>query len=487
MSKLTFEKNKFVENNPKKKNILITVSQLETREYTYGYVFPLVELLKEEYNVYFFYEGGLKAIDNLGMTNVYRMNKAVYHKFKEDNLKRKKELETSDVYNQDKIDSAIREFFADEPVFDNIMIIDNHNLMLPFNPLSNHPKLRELFNDYFDTFEDDDPEVMAEIKKLNHKLFDVTAKSFSPLAFRYMYKNVMLSVVEQVAKMNDAKVHIMLIDPSAAIPFFKHKGLDHKFWYYSDDHRHTRDFFASPFTELQHLVYEPIWKGIKPEKKNLLDDFFSSEKKIPFFFAGSLLNDKGLRKYIWQDFFKDFDYAGSQLYFKVSLIYGMDKDAFEKMGAEVSAHPNFCGDFMPNSEYMNVLKKCKTAFIARNVSANGGLTYRHIQYLYFDVLPIFDYLYDQDYLWIPKEFQDKLTVKSAEELRQVVEYYDKNDKERKELLEAMKKHYDVEGWLTDWKKKAKETNLIKELLYENRKSVCDQPTTQVGSQVGMHS
>jgi len=77
---------------------------------------------------------------------------------------------------------------------------------------------------------------------------------------------------------------------------------------------------------------------------------------------------------------------------------------------------------------MNILKKCKTAFIARNVSANGGLTYRHIQYLYFDVLPIFDHLYDPDYLWIPKEFQDKLTVNSAEELRKVVEYYDKNEK-----------------------------------------------------------
>jgi hypothetical protein len=113
---------------------------------------------------------------------------------------------------------------------------------------------------------------------------------------------------------------------------------------------------------------------------------------------------------------------------------------------------------------MNILKKCKTAFIARNVSANGGLTYRHIQYLYFDVLPIFDHLYDPDYLWIPKEFQDKLTVNSAEELRRVVEYYDKNEKERIKILKAMKEHFDIQGWLSDWKKKVKETNLIKELL-----------------------
>jgi hypothetical protein len=79
-------------------------------------------------------------------------------------------------------------------------------------------------------------------------------------------------------------------------------------------------------------------------------------------------------------------------------------------------------------------------------------------------LPIFDHLYDSDYLWIPKEFQDKLTVNSAEELRKVVEYYDKNEKERMKILKAMKEHFDIQGWLSDWKKKVKETNLIKELL-----------------------
>ena len=54
MDNLTFEKNRFIENDPNKKNLIITVSQLETREYTYGYVFPMIEILKESYNVYFF-------------------------------------------------------------------------------------------------------------------------------------------------------------------------------------------------------------------------------------------------------------------------------------------------------------------------------------------------------------------------------------------------------------------------------------------------
>jgi len=468
MNKFKFEKNAFIENDPNKKNILITLSQIETREYTYGYVFPIVEILKEKYNIYYFFEGGKKAIEMFGMTNVYRLNKGEYNRFKEPasgNLFRKKEMETSDEHNQAIIDNSIISFFENEPRFDAIMIIDNHNLMLPFNPLSSHPKLYHLYNDYFDSFEDNDPEVIAEIEKTNHKLFKITAKSFSPLAFRYCYKNVMLSTVEHVSKMHDAKVHIMIMDPSAAIPFFTYKGVNHKFWYFTDDQRHLRNLNASPISELQHLVYEPHWKGIKPLKKNLLDEF-NNDEKIPFFFAGSLLNDKGLRKYIWQDFFKDFSYPGSKLFFKVSLILGMDKEVFEALGQAVSAHSNFCGDFMPNDEYMNTLKNCKTAFISRNVSANGGLTYRHIQYLYFGVLPIFDYLYDPDCLWIPQKFQDKLTVSNSEELIERVKYFDENEKERVKILKEMQEHFDVNGWVTNWKEKLKQTTLIQELCQE---------------------
>ncbi len=460
--KLTFEKNNFVEHDSNKKNLLITLSQIVTREYTYGYVFPLIEYLKDYYNIYTLFEGGKKQIEEFGLTNVYRLNKASYNNYKATELKRKKELETSDIYNQQKIDESIELFFKNEPHFDNIIIIDNHNLMLPFNPYSTHPKIANLFNDYFDSFDDNDSEVIQEIERINHKLFNVTAKSFSPLAFRYMYKNVMLSVIQHVSQKYNAKIHGMIMDPSAAIPFFKYKKLNYKYWYFTDDKRHLRELHKSPIAELQHLVYEPHWKKIKPNVKNLLDDF--DNQKIPFFFAGSLLNDKGLRKYIWKDFFKDFKYDGSELYFKVSLIYGMDKDYFEELKSDVEKHPNFKGDFLPNEEYLNVLKRCKTAFIARNVSANLGLTYRHIQYLYFGVLPIFDYLYDSDYLWIPQKFQDKLAVKNAEELIEKVNYYNTHENERLQLLTDMQNYFQINDWLGNWKEMLKNTDFIKELI-----------------------
>jgi hypothetical protein len=325
-----FEKLNFIENNPDKKNILITVSQLKTREYTYGYLYPLVEVLKEKYNVYYFYEGGKKDFTELGLENGYRLNKQIYCDFKDKYMKRKKELETSDQHNQDLVDKAILEFFEKEPRFHDIIIIDNHNLMLPFNPLTSHPKLKFLFNDYFDSFDDSD-EISNEITKINHKLFTPTAKAFSPLAFRYMYKNIMLSVIEQLSKRDDAMVHPLIMDPSAAIPFFAFKGINHKFWYFTDDLRHRRRLYAFPIAELQHLVYEPHWKKITPNKKNLLEEFENPEEKVPFFFAGSLLNDKGKRKYIWQDFFKDISNPGSKLYFKVSIIYGMDKESFDQL------------------------------------------------------------------------------------------------------------------------------------------------------------
>lgn len=461
---LTFEKHNFLEKDVNKKNVLLVLSQINTREYTYGYVFPLIQILKEKFNIYIFFEGSKKTIDEFNLFNVYRLNGGHYSAFKDAVLKRKVERSDSDFYNQNIIDTDIEKFLMTEPKFNAVIVIDNHNLMLPFNPLSKHPELKGLFNDYFDSF-NDDKEIDDAIDETTNHLFNPTSRGISPLAFRYSYKNIMLSFIEQIHKKDDAFVHVILIDPSAGIPFFKFKNIKHKFWYYADDKRHRRNFHQFQFTELQHLVYEPHWKGYSPDKKTLLDQFDESNK-IPFFFAGSLLNDKGLRKYIWQDFFKDFSYAKSELYFKVSLIYGMDKNSFEKLKKEVELHPQFLGNFMPNEEYLLKLKKCKTGFIARNVSANLGLTFRHIQYLYFNVLPIFDYLYDVDYLWIPKEFQDKLTVKNSTELYEIVKFYDENEKERISLLNEMKEYYKINEWLTNWEQLTLETNLIKE-LYEN--------------------
>jgi CO dehydrogenase/acetyl-CoA synthase beta subunit len=121
---------------------------------------------------------------------------------------------------------------------------------------------------------------------------------------------------------------------------------------------------------------------------------------------------------------------------------------------------------MPNEEYMRVLKRCKTAFIARNVSANGGFTYRHMQYLYFGVLPLFDNLYDPAYLWIPKEFQDKLTAKNPEELQKLIEFYDNNESERLKVLKDLKKHFQVDDWVDNWKEKLVNTELFKDYLWK---------------------
>ena len=114
MRTFTFEKNNFIENDTNKKNLLITLSQIETREYTYGYVFPIVKVLQEKYNIYYFFEGGKKAIELFGMSNVYRLHKGDYNKFKKPesgNFKRKKELETSDEHNQKIVDASIKRTF----------------------------------------------------------------------------------------------------------------------------------------------------------------------------------------------------------------------------------------------------------------------------------------------------------------------------------------------------------------------------------------
>lgn len=451
-----YKKINFIGSNPDKKNILITASQLETREYTYGYIIPLIELLKEDYNVYVLLESNSKTPDNYNLSNVYLFDKKVFGALKE-KMHRKKEDPDSENYNNEMIRNRLKEFFSNEPEFHNIIVVDNHNLMMPYNMYTKHPVLREYWNDFFDIFTDDE-EIKKEVENLNEKWFRNIAKPFSPLTFRYYYKNILVNTCHILHDMHGCKVDIIIIDPSAAIPYFDLHNIKYKHWYYTDDFRGPREFHRFPFPELQHLVYEKKFKPIVT--KNLLT---GNTKTLNHFFSGSLLNAKGTRKHIWEQFFKKYRYDKTEFYFKVSLIYGLSEEEYKAIQDEVYNHPSFAGDFMDNVVYTNKLKSAKTAFIARSVSVEEALTYRHIQYLDLDVLPIFDCEYDSTYTWIPKKFQDKLTVSNHEELMKVVDYYSTHEDERVKLLKEMKEYYKIDEWPKNWKQMTKETAFYKEL------------------------
>jgi hypothetical protein len=406
--------------------------------------------------VYILLESSAKTITEFSLQNVYLFDGKFFSKLKE-SMQRKVDNENSELENNELIKNELRKFFKDEPVFSDIIIIDNHNLMMPYNMYTKHSVLRDYWNDYFDIFTTD-TEILAEVDRLNEKLFRNIAKVFSPLTFRYYYKNVFLNACHILYEMHNCKVDVMIIDPSAAIPFFEIQNIRHKMWYYTDDHRGRRDYNRFCYPELQHLVYEKVYKPLT--QKNLLT---GNEKNINHFFSGSLLNAKGTRKYIWPQFFKDFRYDKTEFYFKVSLIYGLSEEEYTKLTKEVESHPSFKGDFMDNVVYVNILKSCKTAFIARSVSVEEALTYRHIQYLDFDVLPIFDIEYDSTYTWIPKQFQDKLTVKNADELMKVVDYYCTHEEERIALVKEMQSYFKIKEYPKHWKEMVKESNFYKEL------------------------
>ena len=451
-----YRKINFRVTDPNKKNILITVTQLEVRKYTYGYVIPLIDILKEKFNVYILLESHSKTPDNFNLTNVYLFDKKFYKRLKE-GMHRREQDPNSEKYNNNIVRNSLVKFFKKEPKFHDIIVVDNHNLMLPNKIYTRHPAFQNYINDFFDIFTDDE-EIKKEVKDLNEKWFKNIGKAFSPLTFSYCYKNIFLNACHILYKMHQCKIDIIIMDPSGAIPFFKLYNINYKFWYFTDDFRGSRELHRFPLSELQHLVYEKNYNPII--RKNLLT---GNKKILNHFFAGDLLVAKGTRKYIWKQFFKDFKYDKTEFYFGVNKFLGLTDKEYEKIKNEVDNHPLFFGGLMDNIVYTNKLKSAKTAFIARNVSAEEGLTYRHIQYLDLDVLPIFDCEYDSTYIWIPKEFQDKLTVSNHKELMKVVDYYVTHEDERIELLNKMKEYYKIDEWPKNWKQMIKETNFYKEL------------------------
>jgi hypothetical protein len=454
-----YKKVNFIESDPNKKNLLFFCNQLDTKHYTYSYMFPMVDVLKEHFNIYFVLESTRTGIEKNSMNNVYYFTRGYWKKNVLTRFLRKSENENATQLNNDIVVAELEKCFKNEPIFHRIFVIDNHNLMLPYNKFSNLPGLDDALNDYFE-FPNQTPEQTAEIDRINKKIFDSPSAAFGPLTFMYFYKCITLNLLTILHKKHNCRIDPIIIDATAGTPYFKIQNINHKFWYYVDDFRDGRMFHGFPFVELQHLVYEKQYQ--KLIEKNLLE---GNEKDINFLFSGSLMNLKGTRKFIWKEFFKDFRYPNSEMYF-ADKSFLLPEDEEEQMKSEIYSHPSYKGDFMDNKVFVNKLKKSKTSFIARSVQHRDGLTYRPIQLLDLDILPIFDYRYDPDYLQIPKEFQDILRVHNSEELIKVVDFYCNNEKERIDLLNKMKIHFRISEWTNNWKELLKETELYKELINE---------------------
>ena len=119
------------------------------------------------------------------------------------------------------------------------------------------------------------------------------------------------------------------------------------------------------------------------------------------------------------------------------LFNEINKSSFEQIKNDIINHPMFINAVLTPDEVNDTLSQYKYSFINHCVSTADSANFRLYAFIANGVLPIIDETYDPDYLQIPKEFQDKLTVKNHKDIEKLVNYYNENESERKTLLDKL--------------------------------------------------
>ena len=321
-------------------------------------------------------------------------------------------------------------------------------------------RFKDKWNEFFD-YVGDDEATLKELEEIIQKVLDNYPYYCNPLAFMSSMAAIHYNILNVLVENNkDTLVSVdnFSNDPAGFTMLFNNLPVPNRNFYFVDDTRGTRNYQGYPIAELQHLVYDNLFKEETV-------DFFDEEKEEKhtknFVFMGSILNVKGNRIGMWDKFLKDFNYPDSAFYIPPKkqgiiikattdeIIKRQQKNFTEEMVSvlnEIESHPLYKGYLLPK-EINDTIDQYKYSLIMRCVSCCDSLNYRPILYTYHRVLFFLDPEYDPAYLQIPKEIQDRFIVNNAQEIMDKIDYFEKHPEEREEILDYLWNYYSIDKWL----------------------------------------
>lgn len=368
--------------------------------------------------------------------------------------------------NKETIDNWLTQSFIDLPQIDYIILGTDDFFRLPLTSYvskKTYKYLCDLENEFFD-YVGSNTKVLKDIDKINDYVVKEYDKLVSPFAFSTQDYNLFFRVIEFINRTGrlQNKVIGFSIDPAIYTPYFNKHNIKSKFFYFADDKRGTRNFEKLDIAQLQHIIYD---NKFKPLSTNSFDNWDEplKEKTHNMFFAGTIFQDKGSRKFIWDEFLKDIKTEDCSYYIPlrrngINKAHGRKAERQKELLKEnknftdiyecVLKHEHFKGSLLPN-ELNERIHRYKYGMVFRCVSINDSLNFRPVLYTYRDILPILDYQYDPEYLQIPKEIQDKLVVKSAEDIEERIKYFNENENERLTILNDLKKLFMIDEYINN--------------------------------------
>lgn len=415
----------------------------------YGAARVIKEKLKKQYNIIEL-GAGCKITDN-------------YYEVKRDETKSYlRKVDDPENYikrNSDTLEESFIESFKDLPVLDYIILGTDDFFRLPLTKYTNKEHSLELAmmeNEFFDCIKEDE-ELLNKVQEINQKVVNRWDRLVSPIAFSTKDYNLFNRAIDFINRQGKLKHKVIgfSIDPAIYTPYFDLNNIPNTFFYFAEDKRGTRNFEQLDIAQLQHIIYD--------EKFN--DDWFNepTEKTHNMFFAGTIFQDKGSRRFIWSEFLKDVKTDNCSYYIPlrkngVNKVSSEGKESrqqdilkesdFKDLYEDVKNHEHFKGSLIP-SELNERTERYKYGMVFRCVSINDSLNFRPVLYTYKNIVPILDYRYDPEYLQIPKEIQDRLVVRSAEDIEERIEYFNNNEQERLKVLKELRDLFKIDDYINN--------------------------------------
>jgi hypothetical protein len=448
-----FDKNKF-DLDPNKKTIGIFGKGLTNPNAAAPqYAMKIVGELEKTFNVVFF-----QLTAEAYTKNVFRFNFNFSKK-----LLTKKEDSQATAKNEklirDEILDAMKTIHC---IFDHILVIGSFNLPAQsFFRKKENPELYKRSQNYYDIINEEQYRKFAsEINKTSHRISTNISECFNPKAFTLKTTHCVYFTIKTLFENRLLKEKVILIidDPETFYPFYRENNIPHKVFYWENDFRGSREFYKYNHGQISHII--------KNKNSNDITTLFETEDEKNtnyknFIFYGTIFHNFDTpRNDIWGRFLKDFDYENSNFFIPLkrswTRLYSAHtesdlkvlKETHESLLDEVTKHPLFS----PQEEYpitKKTLSKYKYSFVARCTSISDSLNLRPILYVYSGVLPLLDYLYDPDYLQIPKEIADQLIVHDHIEMKERIDYFEKNRNKVEEILWKLRILFDIDNWINN--------------------------------------
>jgi len=456
--------------DPNKKNIIAFVKDLyKIKNYHSRYTIPIIEELKKDFNILFFSKTAEKEI----LENNFWLN----DNFSETLLRSNDSSDYIEL-NDDSIKNALLKDLSFIKEIEYLIIFGSHAIVLPSTRYIGKKQSLDLYsrnNEYFDCVIND-KDTLNLINKINIDIIKNLSKKVSPIAFSTKGIAFYLDIIKFLHETKRIKSEVKLIidDPLTYTPVFN--NIPHKVFYFADDKRGTRNFNRFDHAQIQHILTEKTDQS----NDNLLNSFSNESKDLysnNFIFYGTLFQDKKIARHeLWDTFLKDFVYEKSVYYIpikknwtgihKLHITNGDKKNVLDinsEMFNSIIKHPLYeIQDEFPIS--VKTLSKYKYSLVARCVSFSDSLNFRPIFYTIAGVLPLLDFKYDPFFIQIPKEIAERITVYDHIDMKNKIDYFEKNPDNRLYIINKLRSLFRIDEWEKDPNGMLK--NEIKRLLNE---------------------